>query len=153
MTIGRLIRRARARQQRLASGRDVGFTLIEVLVAFAIFAIVSATAATAIYRSIRTSHLNQQRIDAAGVAQSFIAQAIALANKNTVATEPGHPILSTVGTGGSAAEQLNVARTITFDAGDTCAPGVLFTVDVVVTQAQTGQFLARSDTRIACPPA
>ncbi|HEV7203941.1 MAG TPA: type II secretion system protein [Jatrophihabitans sp.] len=151
MTTTSLIRRIRDRIG--PSGRDGGFTLIEVIVAFAVFAIVSATAATAIYRSIRTSHLNQQRVDAAAVAQSLIAQAIALANKNTVATEPGHPFLTTVGTKGSAAEQLTAARTITFDAGDTCAPGVLFTVSVVVTQAQSGQFLARSDTRIACPPA
>ncbi|MDT4926988.1 MAG: hypothetical protein QOG01_4701 [Pseudonocardiales bacterium] len=143
---------------------ESGFTLIEVIVSFAIFAIVAASAATAIYKAVHASHLSQQRANAAGVAQSVIADAIAQANLNKIAPEPGKTILSTLGcvnnaqgnqcpANSAAAEQFTVTRTITFDAGDTCSPGALFTVNVVVNQKQTGQFLARSDSRIACPPA
>jgi prepilin-type N-terminal cleavage/methylation domain-containing protein len=142
---------------------DAGFTLIESIVSFVIFAIVAASAATAIYKAVHASHLTQQRANAAGVAQSVIADAIAQTNTNRVAPEPGKTILSNVGCDpklktcaatAAAAEQFTVTRTISFDAGgDTCAPGSLLTVSVVVVQAQSGQFLARSDSKIACPPA
>jgi prepilin-type N-terminal cleavage/methylation domain-containing protein len=144
---------------------DAGFTLLEVIVSFVIFAIVAASAATAIYRAVHASHLSQQRANASGVAQSVIADAIAKANLNQTVPEAGKVILSTVGcinadpqhpqcpASSAAGEQFTVVRTITFDAGTTCAPGKLFTVSVVVNQAQTGQFLARSDSRVACPPA
>jgi prepilin-type N-terminal cleavage/methylation domain-containing protein len=136
------------------SSDDSGFSLVEVIVSFAIFAIVAASAATAIYKAVQASHLSQQRTNAAGVAQSVIANAIAQANLNRVVPEAGRTILSNVGDGGSAAEeQFTVVRTITFDSGDTCSPGKLFTTSVVVSQTQTGRFLARSDSVIACPPA
>src|SRR6266568_3823769 len=71
---------------------ESGFTLLEVIVSFAIFAIVAASAATAIYKAVHASHLNQQRTNAAGVAQSVIADAIAKANLNTVLPEQGKTI-------------------------------------------------------------
>ena len=158
MTTPRWLRRAAERVRRTsAQNPEAGFTLIEVLVSFAIFAIVAASAGTAIYRAIHASHLSQQRTEAAGVAQSIIANAIAKANDSTVVPEAGVSIVSTVGdpTGQkSSEEQFTAVRTITFPPpGDTCAPGVLFTVSVVVKQAQSGAVLARSDTAIACPPA
>jgi prepilin-type N-terminal cleavage/methylation domain-containing protein len=146
-------------RERIATGteqsNDAGFTLIEVIVSFIVFSIVAASAATAIFRAINASHVTQQRVGAAGVAQSIIANAIAQANANTAAPEQGKTILSGLGNGQSASKEEFIAvRTITFDSGgDTCAPGTLFTVNVMVKQAQTGQFLARSDTKIACPPA
>jgi prepilin-type N-terminal cleavage/methylation domain-containing protein len=137
-----------------ATSDDAGFTLIEVIVSFAIFAIVTAGATTAIYKAIHASHLTQQRTEAAGVAQAVIADAIAKANDSSIQPEAGVSILSNVGDAKTAAqEDFTVVRTIAFDDGTTCAPGKLFTVNVVVKQTNSGQVLARSDTRVACPPA
>jgi prepilin-type N-terminal cleavage/methylation domain-containing protein len=158
MTVPDRLRRLAQKVRRPAAPTgDAGFTLIEVVVSFAIFAIVAASAGTAIYKAIHASHLSQQRTEAAGVAQSIIANAIAKANDNTAIPEAGVSILSTIGgptSATSSTEQFTAVRTITFDGGGTtCSPGTLFTVNVVVKQAQSGAVLARSDTRIACPPA
>jgi prepilin-type N-terminal cleavage/methylation domain-containing protein len=147
----------RATLRRLAASTDEGFTLVEVLVSFTLFAIVGAAATTAIYRAINASHQTQQRVAAAQVAQQVIANAIALANTNQAAPEQGKTFVSGLGGDGSTAakEEFTVVRTITFDSqsADVCSPGTTFTVNVVVTQKQTGKFLARSDSKIACPPA
>jgi prepilin-type N-terminal cleavage/methylation domain-containing protein len=141
----------RVRHRDNGSGQD-GFTLIEAIVSFAIFAFVAAAASRAIFNAIDASHTTQQRVDAANVAQQFIAQAIATADY--IAPESGRSYPANVGNGTTAArEDFTVIRTITFDSGNTCHPGTLYTVNVVVQQARTGKFLARSDSRIACPPA
>jgi type II secretory pathway pseudopilin PulG len=126
-------------------GTDAGFTVLEVLVAFSLFVLAASTATFALYTSINTSHLSQQRGAAAGVAQSYLAQAAA--NSATVGPEAAKPYSATVGS-----EQFTVLRTIAFSvAGETqCARGSSFTVNVVVNQTQTNKFLARSDTVIAC---
>lgn len=130
-----------------ADGRrsDDGFTVLEVLVAFTLFVLAASTATFALYTSINTSHVSQQRGAAAGVAQSYIAQAAN--NSATVGPESAKTYSATVGS-----EQFTVLRTITFSAvGETqCARGSSFTVDVVVNQTQTNKFLARSDSVIAC---
>jgi type II secretory pathway pseudopilin PulG len=131
--------------------RDGGFTLVEVLVSFVIFVAVAGAATTGIVNALQASHVSQQRVDAADVAQSFVADAISTATK--VAPEEGKTIISNVGDGKVAGgETFTVIRWITFDSGDTCHPGALFTVNIEVHQAQTSQFLARSDARVACPP-
>lgn len=147
------LQRARIRIGYATGGTDSGFTLLETLVSFILFAIVATSAAYGINQALSASHRSQQRVDAADVAQSFIAQAIA--NAKTIAAENGRSVLSNVGDGSTAAsEQFTVIRWVTFDAGaTTCAPGHTFTVNVEVHQAQTNAFLARSDTSIACPPA
>lgn len=151
MTTAHCIEQARVRS---APRADDGFTVIEVIVSFVIFAIVAASAATAIYRAIHAAHLSQQRTDAAAIAQAVIADAIARANLGTVHPETDFAIQPNVGDGTTAdREDFTALRTITFDQGDTCSPGTLFTVNVVVKQRQTGMTLARSDTRVACPPA
>lgn len=126
-------------------GSDAGFTVLEVLVAFSLFVLAASTATFALYTSINASHISQQRGAAAGVAQSYIAQAAA--NSATVAPESAKPYSATVGS-----EQFTVLRSITFSlAGETqCARGSSFTVNVVVNQSQTSKFLARSDSVIAC---
>lgn len=128
---------------------DAGFTVLEVLVSFTLFVLVSATATVAIFTSINTSHLSQQRGAAAGVAQSYIAQAAA--NAATAAVEDGSQASGTHNAT-VANEHFNVQRWITFSLpGETqCSRGSSFTVSVVVTQAQTNKFLARSDSVIAC---
>lgn len=130
---------------RLDRAPDDGFTVLEVLVAFTVFVIAASTATFALYTSINASHVSQQRSAAAGVAQSYIAQAAA--NSATVGPESAKPYSAAVGS-----EQFTVLRSITFSvAGETqCARGSSFTVNVVVNQMQTNKFLARTDSVIAC---
>jgi type II secretory pathway pseudopilin PulG len=134
-------------RERLDGGTDSdsGFTVLEVLVAFTLFVLAASTATFALYTSINASHVSQQRGTAAGIAQSYIAQAAA--NTTTIGVETNKPYSATVGS-----EQFTVLRSIVFSlAGETqCTRGSYVTVNVVVNQAQTSKFLARSDTRIAC---
>jgi type II secretory pathway pseudopilin PulG len=136
---------ATARARLSGRGADAGFTVLEVLVSFSLFVLLASTATYALYTSINASHVSQQRGAAAGVAQSYIAQAAA--NTATIAPETAKPYTATVGS-----EQFAIVRTITFSTvGETqCTQGSSFTVNVVVNQAQTNKFLARSDTVIAC---
>jgi type II secretory pathway pseudopilin PulG len=146
---------SRAVMQRVAAlrGDDAGFTLLEVVVSFTLFVIVAGGAMYGIVNALQASHTSQQRVDAANVAQSFIAAAQADAEKTS--KEAGRQVLSTVGGGSAAEEQFTVVRWISFRNPDAtqCSPGNTFTVNVVVSQAQTGKYLARSDSVIACPPA
>lgn len=122
---------------------DAGFTVLEVLVAFTLFVLVSATATYGIFQAINASHTSQQRTEAAGVAQSYISQAAA--NAATINSGTNSYNASVAG------ESFTVARTITFaNGGNQCSRGSSFTVDVVVTQAQTSKFLARNDSIVAC---
>jgi prepilin-type N-terminal cleavage/methylation domain-containing protein len=133
---------------------DAGFTLIESIVSFVIFAIVAASASTAIVHAMRSAHETQQRVDAAQVAQYFISDAIRRAN--TIPPTEGRTVITNVGGAGTTdtrhaePEQFTVIETVRFDAGS-CISGRLFTVNVEVRQAQTNVFLARSDARVACP--
>lgn len=132
---------------------DAGFTVLEVLVSFVIFAVVATSATYGTIRALNASHDSQQRVDAANVAQAFIAQAIS--NATTIAPEQGRTVTSNVGSGTtSAREEFTVIRWITFAQGQSsCTPGTTFAVNVEVHQAQSGKFLARSDSFVACPPA
>lgn len=136
---------AQVRTRLCAVHNEAGFTVLEVLVSFVLFAFVSATATFAIFTSINSSHLSQQRGDAAGVAQSYIAQAAS--NTTTVGPEVAKSYSASV-----SGEQFTVLRWITFSASGAtqCSQGASFTVDVVVKQPQTNKFLARSDSVIAC---
>lgn len=143
---------ATARAKSRGGTADAGFSLLEVVVSFGLFAIVAGGAMYGIDNALTASHQSQQRIDAANVAQRFIAQAIT--DAVTVAPEQGRTVISNVGDGTHAAsEQFTVIRWITFGGGSsTCHPGTTFTVNIEVKQAQSGVGLARSDTSIACPP-
>jgi len=135
--------------------RDAGFTVLEALISFVVFAIVATTASYGLVKAIDASHASQQRVDAADVAQFILGNVIRTAN--TVAPEEGKTIFSHVGDssdGGptyASDEEFTAVQTIVFDSAGSCNTGTLFWVHIVVRQAQTDQFLARSDARVACP--
>lgn len=126
------------------ASRDAGFTLIEVIVSFVLFATVIGGATTGIVNSLRAAHVSQQRTDAANLAQQYIATARANAQfaKDSTVTNADH-----VGN-----EWFTVAQTVAFDSGySSCAvTGATFAVRVLVYQKATGAFLARSDARVLC---
>lgn len=133
-------------QRRLTcdTDREAGFTLIEALVSFVIFAVVASSATYAIINALNASHVSQQRVDAADVAQAVVADAII--NANTIAEIPPPGTVSTPNVG---LELFTVVETIT--GSGSCTTGKMFTVNVEVYQKQTDQFLARSDARVSCP--
>lgn len=143
--IAALAHRARRRYQRIAAGSDAGFSLLEVIVSFVIFAVVAGSATAAIVSALRASHSSQQRVDAANVAQAFVAQTQA---------SPGqiHQESNAAYTAQVKNEAFTVTRSIVFSntGTSTCTSGMYFTVHVTVNQAQTGRFLARSDTVVTC---
>lgn len=151
------LQRVRHRAARVVRGtsRDAGFTILEALISFLVFAVVATSSSVAIYNALKASRTTQQRVDAADLAQFFISKAIREAS--TIPPVEGNTILTGVGDTGQAGtghtaegEQFNVIETVKFDAGS-CNSGRLFTVNVEIRQAQTNQFLARSDARVACP--
>ena len=126
---------------------EAGFTLVEVVVSFVLFAVVAGAAATGLLRSIQASSTTEQRSDAANVAQTFIASTRANSQnaKNGVST-----VAAAVGK-----NQFSVSRTIAFDhSATTCSSGATFVVDVVVYpiahNVVSSAALARSDARVLC---
>jgi type II secretory pathway pseudopilin PulG len=149
-----MIRHRLAARLRTAQ-RDAGFTVLEALISFVVFAIVATSASFGLVKAIGASHASQQRVVAADVAQYFVGDAIRRAN--TIAPVEGQTIYSHVGGANAsgvpyaADEEFTVVQTVTFDTAGSCNTGTLFWVHVIVRQAQTDQFLARSDARVACP--
>ena len=138
--------RALQRRMALATRGDAGFTVLEVLVSFVLFAIVAAAATYGIVNALQTSHTGQERIDAANIAQSFIAQT----QTDTSAIQP--ETARQVATSSIGTDTFTVLRWITFSAAGAtqCSPGQTFTVSVKVKLQSSGTFLARSDSVIAC---
>ena len=128
-------------------GREAGFTVLEAVVSFVLFAIVIAGATTGIVNSNAAAHNSQQRVDAANIAQQYVASIRAnrkLVRSGTLSLSPA-PIGS---------ESFSATQTIAFDsAGITQCPsgstGTMFTA-VVKVYSSTGSFLARSDARVLC---
>lgn len=129
-----------------ADAEDEGFTVLEVLVSFVLFVIVSLSATFAIVSALDASHTSQQRVDAANVAQVFIADQ----QQNAQRAANG----STTYPASVKNEDFSVKRTILFYYGGTaCNPGGSYAVNVEVTQKQkdgTYRLLARSDSVITC---
>jgi Tfp pilus assembly protein PilV len=121
--------------------REDGFALLEVLVSFVLFAIVSASATVAIANSIKVSNTTRNRVTATGLAEAALAQA--RANTTALMATP-----TTTSTSGA----YTVARTATVPvvSGVRCPAGQTMPVTVTVTWLQTGNRSVRLDTVIAC---
>ena len=118
--------------------RDGGFTLIEVVVSIALFAIMSASVGLILTGNIRSSRLTQQRVAAANVAQSLLA-----------AIKPGGTFPATLPTTVNG----YVVRVNANPATSTCTVGTTRQVSVVVYaphSSGSGTPLARTDSVIAC---
>ena len=132
---------ARLRDEEPADG---GFTVAEVIVSSVLFAVVATAAITGVVNSLQSAHYSQRRIDAANVAQSFLASA--QANTATITAENNKPYTANV-----LNESFQVRRWVTFShtGGTQCTPGATFTVSVTVADS-SGKFLARSDSVVTC---
>jgi type II secretory pathway pseudopilin PulG len=134
--------------------RDAGFTVLEALISFVVFAVVAASASYGLVQAINASHGSQQRVDAANLAEVFVAEAIRQAGVIGNTPPEGRSVYGGVGPKGADgrdAEAFNVIETVVYDTPGDCNIGNLFWVHVVVRQEQTNRFLARSDARVACP--
>ena len=148
--------RLAARRTRLRDAqRDAGFTVLEALISFVVFAVIATSASYGLIKAITASHVSQQRVDAADIAQYFVADAIRRAGEIGGTPPEGNTTFAGVGLKDPAnnvySEGFTVVETIAYDSPGNCNIGNLFWVHVVVKQQQTGQFLARSDARVACP--
>ena len=134
---------------------DAGFTLLEVIVSFVLFVVISTFTLYSVTNALQASHHSQQRVDAANVAQYWVAQARASAN--TITPDPGSSHVVTIGNnnGPASREQFTVKRWVVFSAPNAteCSPGTTYTVNIEVYQGTSSTFLARSDSVVACPPA
>lgn len=152
------LHRIRRRLAHDTDTQDAGFSLLEALISFVVFAAVATGASFGIVKALNSTHLTQQRVEAADVAQYFVADAIRTASTIAEIPPPGQTISFGVGADGltdahsyAEGEGFKVVETIVYDTGGSCNTGTMFTVNVEVYQAQTSQFLARSDARVACP--
>ena len=134
---------------RTASDSDGGFSLLEVVVSFALFAIVAAAATAAVANSIRTSDSTAQRVEATQIAQQDIEKARAL--KPAQISVTGYPLVVTAG-----ARSFTVTRTINYSTGSSCpstrvagSEYYLNVTDVVTWSGDTTRSV-RMDTVLAC---
>jgi type II secretory pathway pseudopilin PulG len=124
---------------------DAGFTMIEAVVSFTIFVIVTAAAVLAIVGGISASNNNRDRVTAANVAQQALARAQAMPAASLTAA-PTSIVTNTVG-----AEPYTVTRKIDFNAAATAAapspatacptvinPGTSYWIHVAVTVTWPG---------------
>jgi type II secretory pathway component PulJ len=144
--------RLRRRMRRAAGTSDAGFTLLEALVSFVVFATVLVSASVAIVNAMHASHITQERVQAADQAQAIVAEAIRKANTIAQIPPPGETLNPHIGdNAGTERTDFKVVETVVYDNGGSCDTGTMFTVNVEVYLVQTGRFLARSDARVACP--
>lgn len=123
---------------------EAGYTVIEVVVAFVLFAIVATAAIAAVVNATQTSHSTQQRIQAADFAQQDIAQSVAAYQDGTLPA-------STSYTATAGSESFTVSRTVAFVGSATaCSSGNSFSVHVQVSTTTSSSVLAQSDTVVAC---
>ena len=122
----------------MRTAEDDGFTLIEVVVSIALFAILSASVGLILTGNIRSSRLTQQRVAAANVAQSLLA-----------AIKPGGTFPASL----PATVNGYVVRVNANPATSTCTVGTTRAVSIVVyapNSSGSGTPLARSDSVVAC---
>lgn len=146
----RPIQRSRCRTgyafpQNATASDDAGFTMMETVVSFVIFAVVATAASTAIANAISTSSDTRDRVTATNLAQAAIAQARA----NTTAVESTPNVASTE-TVGNRTYTVTRKATVPLVSGRRCPAGQTMPVTVIVTSAGSNSRTVRVDTVIAC---
>jgi Tfp pilus assembly protein PilV len=124
-----------------AADSDSGFTVLEVVVAVTLFIIVTTASATAIIGNITASKSTQQRVRAANLAQSFLAEF--QASKTLPSSLPT-----------SGPDGYGVSVSLSPGLTSTCATGSTRTVTVLIwapnVSTATGTPIARTDSVLAC---
>lgn len=120
---------------------DAGFTVLEMLISFVVFAIAAASATAAIANSIKISNTTDNRVTATGLAAAAIDQARAdttslIADPDTTTTTDAYTVTR--------------HATVPEAGGIRCPAGQTIAVTVTVTWRDSGSRLVRVDTDIAC---
>jgi Tfp pilus assembly protein PilV len=121
--------------------QDDGFALLEVLVSFVLFAIVSASATVAIATSIKITNTTRNRVTASNLAQAAITKARAdtaslMAAPTTTTTTNGYTVTR--------------HATVPVISGIKCPAGQTMPITVTVSWPSNGTRSVRLDTVIAC---
>ena len=124
-----------------SAGSDAGFTVLEMLTSFVVFAIAAASATAAIANSMKVSNSTDNRVTATGLAAAAIHQA--RADTTSLIADPD----TTTTTG---AYTVTREATVPEAAGIRCPAGETIAVTVTVTWRDGGNREVRVDTEIAC---
>ena len=129
----------------LADAAEDGFTLVEVLVAFTMFVIISFASLTALYTIVKSTAITQNRVAAANLARQEIER---LREQNSTASQLDGttPITSTTAQGTT----YTITPTMNPAATATCSPGTERQVSVVVSWQNSGLRNVRYDTVLSC---
>jgi prepilin-type N-terminal cleavage/methylation domain-containing protein len=122
---------------------DEGFTLAEVLVAIALFVIVSVASMTALYTLVKSTAITRNRVSAANLARQEIER-LRGQNLNAAALDSTAIPVTLKGTA------FTITPTMTPTATGTCAPGASRQVTVRVSWNNSGNRSVRYDTVLSC---
>jgi prepilin-type N-terminal cleavage/methylation domain-containing protein len=128
-----------ARRLRVFGRDERGFTLLEVVVSATLFVIAAAAAGAAIVGNTKSSHLSQERVRAANLAQSMLA-----------GIRPGQPVPTTLPTASTDGYGLRISMS---PATETCPKGTTRAVTVLVfapNAAADAAPVARTDSLVSC---
>jgi type II secretory pathway pseudopilin PulG len=128
---------------RFALRDDSGFTLIEALVAFVLFIVMSVSATYALVSTIRLSHMTQNRVAAANLANQAVEQ-LRLQNNANSQLDASTRTVVLRGTRFTVTPVLNPISTAA------CPLGTTRKVTVIVSWNGSGARSPRYDTVLSC---
>lgn len=128
---------------RFRLGDDSGFTLVEAIVAFAVFIVMSVSATYGLISTIRLSNVTQNRVAAANLANQAVEQLRLQNNANSQLNASARTVVLR-GTTFTVTPVLNPISTAS------CPLGTTRLVTVIVTWNGSGSRAPRYDTVLSC---